>query len=56
MAGMVMEQHGIWTCDPKEITRDLNNAYTIQRYRGENMEIYVNLLHCIYLNLLSSAL
>jgi hypothetical protein len=38
------------------ITRGLNKAFAIQRYRGENMEIFENILHFTYLNSLSSTL
>lgn len=49
-----MEEDGVDTViasgpiDPEcRITRGLSKAYTIQRYRGENMEIFENILHFI---------
>lgn len=43
-----MEEHGVDTFTESRPVAPELQAYAIQCYRGENMEIFENILHCIY--------
>lgn len=45
---MVIEEHGVDTFIESRPAAAKLQAHAIQSYRGENMEIFENILHCIY--------